>query len=119
VVIGKPSSTLAETLEKEEKARVATQVKALGSEGLAKAAKELEDAKQEHDKPIPAEVLESFPVPDVKSISWIKVYSAQEKGKGRAIASTGAASSSALKKHIDADGHELPFFVEYDHVQVS
>lgn len=107
---------MADKLEKTEKARIAAQVKKLGPTGLAKATKELEDAKAEHDKPIPTDVLTAFPVPDVKSISWIPVQSVQERGKGRTPAKKVA--DSELSKHIEADGSLLPFFVEYDHVKV-
>lgn len=107
---------MADKLEKTEKARIAAQVKKLGPAGLTKAAEELEEAKKEHDKPIPTEVLTAFPVPDVKSISWIPVQSVQEPGKGRAPAKK--TIESELSKHISADGSSLPLFVQYDHVKV-
>ncbi len=75
VVRGKPSAAVAERLEKEEKARIEKQKATLGPEGLAQKAKELEEAKAEHEKPIPTEVLKSFTLSDVKSISWIPVQS--------------------------------------------
>ncbi|KAL0951071.1 hypothetical protein HGRIS_007809 [Hohenbuehelia grisea] len=115
-VIGKPSSALAKKLEKDEKARTADQVKKLGPEGLKKAEKELQEAKDEHDKPIPAEILKAFPVPDVKSIAWISVQSVQEKGKGRENTPL-ATVPSDLSKHVHADGSALPIFIQYDHVQ--
>ncbi|KAG9314439.1 Metalloenzyme, LuxS/M16 peptidase-like protein [Chiua virens] len=115
VVIGRPSANLAEKLEAIEKARLAAQIEKLGPEGLAKAEQELEAAKAEHEMPIPKKILTSFPVPDVKSISWIPVKSTQELGKGRACSST-ASSDSDLKKHIENDGDPLSIFVEYDHV---
>ena len=102
---------MAEKLEKDEKARIAAQVTKLGPEGLAAAAKLLEEAKAEHDRPIPDEILKAFPVPDVKSISWIHVDSVHEKGKA-------VAPDSKLKKHIEGDGDPLPFFIGFDHVQV-
>ena len=86
--------------------------------GLEKAKKELEEAKAEHDVPIPVELLKSFPVPDVKSIKWIPVESVQE-GVSTALRTNGDARyNSPVRDHIDSDGSELPFFVEYDHVQV-
>lgn len=115
--MGKPSANLADQLEKTEKARVAAQVKALGPEGLKKAEAELEAAKAEHDRAIPKEVLTSFPVPDVKSISWIPVESVQEPGTGRHVQYP-PSSGSTLLKHVTADGEQLPFFVQYDHVEV-
>ncbi|KAF7320399.1 hypothetical protein MKEN_00824700 [Mycena kentingensis (nom. inval.)] len=83
VVRGKPSANLADKLDKDEKARIAAQVEKLGEEGLKLAEKELEDAKAEHDKPIPTEVLLDFAVPDVKSIAFIPVASMQEPGTSR------------------------------------
>lgn len=117
MIIGKPSASLADKLEKDEKERIDAQVKALGPDGLKKAEALLEEAKAEHSKPIPTDVLTSFPVPDVKSISWIPVQSVQEPGKGRKSLYP-AASDDSLSKVIGADGEPLPFFVQYDHVEV-
>ena len=108
---------MADKLEKNEKARIATQVERLGPEGLKKAEVELEAAKAEHGKPVPAEILTSLPVPDVKSISWLSVQSVQEPGISRKLVHW-ASPSSPLSKYIDSDGELLPFFVEYDHVEV-
>lgn len=116
VLRGKPSASLVDKLEKDEKDRIAKQVKALGPEGLKKVEQELEEAKAEHDKPIPTDVLTAFPVPDVKSIAWIPVQSVVQKGKGRQT-SAPAQNATALAAHINKDGSELPFFVEYDHVE--
>lgn len=117
VVIGRPSAKLAEKLEKDEKKRIEEQVKKLGPEGLKKAEALLEEAKAEHERPLPEGLLKTFPVPDVKSISWIPVETVQEPGSGRQVARY-VSQSPSLKQHIAADGQELPFFVEYDHVDV-
>jgi Zn-dependent M16 (insulinase) family peptidase len=117
VVRGKPSSALADKLEKDEKSRIAEQAKQLGKTGLEKAAAELETAKKEHDREIPTDILTSFPVPNVKSISWMPVQSLQDSGKGRPARQT-TAPSEELTKHIQADGSALPFFVQYDYVKV-
>lgn len=116
VVIGRPSAKLAEKIEKDETKRVKAQVKALGPEGLKKAEAELEAAKAEHDRAIPDGILAKFPVPDVKSISWIPVATVQEPGAGRQIAKY-ISESSKLKQYVGSDGQELPFFVEYDQVE--
>ncbi|KAA1467937.1 hypothetical protein DENSPDRAFT_833113 [Dentipellis sp. KUC8613] len=115
VVRGKPSASMAERLEKNEKARIAKQKETLGPEGLAKAVQELKEAKEENDKPIPTEILKAFPVPDVKSISWIPVQSLQEVGTGRE--SRAPVKETEVARHVGADGSTLPFFVQYDHVQ--
>ncbi|KAI9572885.1 Metalloenzyme, LuxS/M16 peptidase-like protein [Boletus coccyginus] len=117
VVIGRPSANLAEKLETIEKARLEAQVERLGREGLAKAGQELEAAKAEHELPIPKETLTSFPVPDVKSISWIPVKSVQELGKGRSATSRPSLQSD-LEKHIESDGEPLPMFVQSDFVGI-
>ncbi|EAU93061.2 cytoplasmic protein [Coprinopsis cinerea okayama7 len=116
VVVGRPSGTLAEKLEKDEIKRIEEQVARLGPEGLKKAEAELEAAKAEHDRPIPDDILTSFPVPDVKGISWIPVSTLQQPGQGRQPGKY-VQQSPELSKHIDSDGQLLPFFVEYDHVE--
>jgi len=117
VVRGKPSPSLADRIEKDEKARLEKQVKLLGPEGIAAAVKELEAAKEEHDRPIPQSVLKSFPVPSVKSISWIPVQSVQQPGKGRTVKTPEAKPAHELQKHVENDGSDLPFFVQYDDVK--
>ena len=115
IVGGKPSSNLADKLEKDEIARVKAQVERLGPEGLKKAAAEVQEAKADHDRPIPTEILNNFPVPGVNAISWIPVQSLLESGRGP---SSPRESNSALSEHIASDGPPLSFFVQYDHVQV-
>ena len=117
MVVGRPSASLADKIEKDELARIDAQVKALGPEGLKKAEAELEAAKAEHEQSIPDEILNAFPVPDVKSISWIPVETVQEPGSDRQHAGF-VSESSELKQYIESDGEALPFFVQYDQVEV-
>lgn len=93
------------------------QIAQLGPEGLAKAKKALEDAKNENDEPIPEHVLQAFPVPDVSSIAWIPVQSTQD-GRSASLRVNGVIKND-LARHVAADGQELPFFVEFDHVKVD
>ncbi|KLO20262.1 hypothetical protein SCHPADRAFT_817077 [Schizopora paradoxa] len=115
VVRGKPSAALADKLETDEKKRVEKQVEVLGPEGLQKAKEELETAKAKHEEPIPEELIKTFPVPDVHSIAWIPVQSLQEGTSS--VTERQKSISTPLKRHIEADGTALPFFVEFDHVQ--
>ena len=108
---------MADKLEKDEKARIAAQVERLGSEGLKKAEVELEVAKTENEKAVPTELITSFPVPDVKTISWLPVQSFQEPDIDRNPVQC-APAGSPLSKYIDSDGKSLHFFVGYDHVEV-
>ncbi|TFK77013.1 hypothetical protein BDN72DRAFT_830184 [Pluteus cervinus] len=113
VITGTPSSKLAEKIEKDETLRIEEQVKVLGPDGIKKKGEALEAAKAEHDRPIPTDLLTSFPLPDEGNISWIPVESVQEPGRTRERRS----NSDKLSHHIELDGAELPFFVQYDHVE--
>ncbi|CAE6520523.1 unnamed protein product [Rhizoctonia solani] len=114
VVVGaRPSAELQEKLETGEKARIEEQRNRLGPEGLAKLEEELNRAKAEHEKPIPQEILTGFPVPDVKSISWIPVQSARNDPFAAKVGKV----ASGLQDHLDKDPVELPYFVQYDHIQ--
>ena len=118
VVRGKPSGEMADRLDREEKARIKEQQECLGSAGMAECERELEEAKKEHEKEIPKEILTAFPVPDVKSIAWIPVQSVQEQHGSKGRKPTAAANNAELARHIEKDGAPLPFFVQYDHVKV-
>lgn len=117
IVCGKPSGEMVDRLDREEKARIAAQKERLGPAGLAEREQILEEAKAEHEKDIPTEILTSFPVPDVKSIAWIPVQSVQEKHGLEGRAPTATPNNAQLAKHIEQDGAPLPFFVQYDHVK--
>lgn len=119
MLVGKPSAAMVKRLEEDEKVRIAKQKEALGPEGLKKMEQELDAAKKEHDKEIPTEILKSFPVPSVKSIAWIPVQSLQEVGTSSGRHRTVEQKDNAdLTRHIQSDGPPLPFFVQYDHVEV-
>lgn len=118
VVRGRPSREMADRLVAEEKSRIAAQKERLGPAGLEECKRILEDAKNEHEAPIPKEILTSFPVPDVKSIAWIPVQSVQEKHGRTGRATTAAPNNTEVAQHVERDGAPLPFFVQYDHVKV-
>jgi Zn-dependent M16 (insulinase) family peptidase len=121
IIKSKPSAKLSESLEASEKARIDAQKQALGPRGLEKATKELEDAKKEHENPIPSQILTSFPVPDVRSISWIPVQGVRNDP----IAPNGSplearnTDGSRLEEHVKRDGTSLPFFVHFSNVAVG
>lgn len=111
-IIGQPSAALASSIEKADKARIASTIARLGPEGLAKAGKEVSDAQEENDAPIPDEVISAFNVPDVTKIDWIKVESARSGGVAKEAG--GVRSVNRVQEHLDADGAELPLFVQFD-----
>ena len=118
VLVGKPSAAMAKRLEEDEKVRIEGQKKLLGEDGLKKAEQALEEAKKEHEKEIPTKILTDFPVPSVKSIAWIPVQSLQEVGTNRSK-TVEQRNNDELARYVQADGSSLPFFVQYEHVEVS
>lgn len=103
-------------MEKAEIYRLVTQVQKLGPEGLKRAEKRLREAMEEMEKPVPHAVLSAFPIPNVNSLRWKTVPSVQEPGIGRCA--TVEDADPIIQEHLASDGAELPFFVQYDHVQV-
>lgn len=118
IIRGKPSAELADKLETEEKARVEEQRKRLGEDGLAKLEKQLADAKAEHEKHIPEDILTNFPLPDVKGISWISVQSAANSPDGIKPGQDAqlVQRSQELAQHLQQDTTSLPLTVQFDHV---
>ena len=90
----------------------------MGPKGLAAAKEKLEVAKKENDAPIPTKVLTAFPVPSVSSISWIPVQSYQDRKDLDPCDGIQRSDNAQLKSYIDSDGSKLPFFVQFDHVEV-
>jgi len=109
-IVGKPSASLADKLRDDAKAVVDANVKKYGEDGLAKLAKKVEDAQAENDKPIPPEILRDYKIPDVNGIDWIKV----ETGRSGGVAKEDGAKKGPVQDHLDADGAQLPLFVQYD-----
>lgn len=111
VVRGKPSASLAASLASDEKARIDLQVQQLGSEGLEKSRKRLAEAKAEHDRPIPQDIIASFKVPNVDSIAWIPVETTYNYPHLSAPANY---SVDTCKEDT-----RLPFYVQFEDVKVG
>ncbi|CED82231.1 cytoplasm protein [Phaffia rhodozyma] len=108
-VIGKPSAALATKVETAEKERIKQQRKDLGEDGLRQKGEELKAAKAANDREIPKEILESFQIPNVNSISWIPVETAVNDGK--------VSKKGQVQECIAFDGENLPFFIHFSHLQ--
>ncbi|KIM20884.1 hypothetical protein M408DRAFT_30019 [Serendipita vermifera MAFF 305830] len=115
VVRARPSSTMAQRLESEEKARIQEQVSRLGPGGLEKRTHMVHEAKAKNEEPMPDEVVESIHVPDVKTITWISVQSASTIADSRELEAV-EPSSQLLARHLEADSVALPFALHFDHV---
>lgn len=129
VVIGRPSSALSDKLKADTKALEERRRKELGEDGLKKLEDQLEAAKKENDRPIPDEMLKQFQIPNTDSIKWIPVGTAQVLPTAAGKLRTGDTTAYGLKvqntaddldkqiqAHVDADTAELPYFVQFDHV---
>ncbi|GJJ78971.1 presequence protease [Entomortierella parvispora] len=108
-VIAKPSAAHAAKQAEDEANRIEEQRKRLGEKKL----KELEEALQKHqaqnDIPVPAEIFDNFPIPDVKGIEMIKVITGRSQPDKH--------FDNEVQKHIDSDPAKVPYFIEYDHIK--
>jgi len=119
VVIGRPSSKLADKLKKDSKELVMKRKEELGETGLKQLEEVLEKAKVENDKDIPEEMLKGFEIPKVESINWIEVGTGrnlpvEKTEKKEKLVSNPNDLDLKVQSHIDQDGERLPFFVQYD-----
>jgi len=111
VVRSRPSAAMSDRLESEEKKRVQEQVTRLGSDGLAKRAKIVAEANAKNE-PMPDHEVESIPIPDVKTISWISVQSASTIPNSDALEGH-EPSSESLTNHLEADAVKLPLALHF------
>ncbi|PNY28790.1 Metalloenzyme, LuxS/M16 peptidase-like, metal-binding protein [Tolypocladium capitatum] len=114
-VLGKPSLALAAQMKGDEEARITKRKEELGTEGLAKLAKRLEDAKKKNDEPIPAHVIDRWTVPGTESIHFIDSDTARS-GRGRAV---GVGNGSAQTLIDAAPDGKLPLFIQFEDVPTS
>lgn len=112
-----PSRNLMAKLAKDEQKEIDKRVAFLGPNGLARQAEVLEKARLENSKPVPGHLLPSTSPPDVESIPWIPMQTVQD-GKKLLPFPSEEREECDLAKHVDADGTELGFFVQFDHVKV-
>ncbi|BGP12424.1 hypothetical protein JCM10213_001971 [Rhodosporidiobolus nylandii] len=114
-LIGTPSASLAKQQSAAITSRVAATRKRLGSVGLAKAGAALAAATTANDHPPPAKLVESWKVPDIKSVQWLKVETARSNGVGKGRETF----KGKLQEKINQEGVDLPFFCQFDHYPSS
>ncbi|GAA5924577.1 hypothetical protein JCM1841_003428 [Sporobolomyces salmonicolor] len=114
-LVGIPPPPLAEKQSADESARVEANCKKYGPSGLAKLGADLAAAEKANDHPPPASLVESFKIPDINKIAWIEVETARSNGVGRGKETF----SRRVQTHINRDGPDLPFFVQFDHFESS
>ncbi|EME39208.1 hypothetical protein DOTSEDRAFT_75067 [Dothistroma septosporum NZE10] len=110
-VLGVPSKELSERSTQEEKDRVEAQKQRLGSEGLEKLSKTLDEAKAENGKPIPDELLEQFPVPKPELVPFISTVTARS-GAARKMGRL----DNEIQQIIDRADDGSPFFIHFEHI---
>jgi len=103
VVIGEPSEEKMKTSGEEEKQRVATQVQALGKEGLKKKADIVEEAVEKNGVEPAAEIINQLPIPSTSSITFHQIKSMSNRG--------GASSLDEFKHVFSLDGIPCAFHV--------
>ncbi|KAH6977729.1 Metalloenzyme, LuxS/M16 peptidase-like protein [Ilyonectria destructans] len=114
-VLGKPSLEMAYKMKKDEEARIAKRKEELGPEGLAERGKHLEEAKKKNDTPIPASLIDQWPVPGVDSIHFIESDTARS-GRARVV---GLETGSAQKLIDAAPNGNLPLFLQFEDVPTN
>ncbi|KPV78065.1 uncharacterized protein RHOBADRAFT_40608 [Rhodotorula graminis WP1] len=114
-IIAHPSAKLAQEQAAETKAIVAANRARLGKAGLARAAADLEYAKKVNEHPAPHTLVESYKVPSLESIGWLKVDTARSNGVARGRETF----TSRLQSHINADDGDVPYFIQFDHYPSS
>ena len=113
-VIGQPSKSFSEQLEKEEEARVERQQKDLGQEGLQKLARRLQEAKAENERDIPKELLEQFPVPGTSSVHFIPTTTSLA-----GLARPEKGLDNRPQRVIDHDTDNLPLYLHFEHIPTN
>ncbi len=81
--MGKPSAEFAEQLAKQEEERIEKQIETLGEEKLKELEKCLEEATKANNIPIPSNIIENFPVPNIDSIPFINVITGRNDSEGK------------------------------------
>ncbi|KND91781.1 Uncharacterized protein TOPH_03509 [Tolypocladium ophioglossoides CBS 100239] len=111
----KDLESLSDGLTRNGATRITKRKEELGTEGLEKLAKRLEDAKKKNDEPIPAEVIDRWTVPGTESIHFIESDTARS-GRGRAV---GVGNGSAQKLIDAAPDSKLPLFIQFEDVPTN
>ncbi|OHW91611.1 peptidase m16 inactive domain-containing protein [Colletotrichum incanum] len=114
-ILGKPSQKLAKKQKEDEKARLAKRKEELGPEGLKDLKKRLDAAKAKNDEPIPASVIDQWPVPGTESIHFIESDTARS-GKAKTL---GLCNNSAQKVIDDAKQGQDPLFIQFESVPTN
>lgn len=110
-VLGVPCAKLSEQLKADERARIEQRRKELGSEGLEKLSKALEQAKKDNEPTIPDHIFQALPVPSSDTIPWMETITAQS-GRVRPI----PRPINDIQKLVDADADDLPLFIHFEHM---
>ena len=77
IVFGKPSAQMSKEISDGEKKREEEQAVEIGKEGLEQLSNTLEKAMEENEHPIPESILTSLPVPDIKKVPSIPLFTAR------------------------------------------
>ncbi|KAF9189909.1 hypothetical protein BGZ51_009188 [Haplosporangium sp. Z 767] len=108
-IIGKPSAAHAIKQAEDEAKRIEEQRQRLGEKKLKELEEELEKHRAQNDIPVPAEIFDNFPIPDVKTIEMINVLTGRSQPSSQ--------FDNEVQKHLDSDAATIPYFIEFDHIK--
>ncbi|CEO99316.1 unnamed protein product (mitochondrion) [Plasmodiophora brassicae] len=108
-VIGKPSGSLSDTMQRVESERVAAQAGALGETGLKDCGRTLEEAEATNMVAAPHSVFKDFPVPDIDRIPSIPIKTIHN------IAIDGSRGMSGNHPVVE-ELRSLPFSIQVDQI---
>ncbi|KAF9111927.1 hypothetical protein BGX27_004236 [Mortierella sp. AM989] len=108
-IIGKPSTAHAERLAADEAKRIEEQRARLGEEKLNELEKELQKHRAQNDIPVPAEIFDNFPIPNVNGIEMIEVRTGRSQPDSK--------FNNEIQKYLDNDPAKIPYFIEFDHIK--
>ena len=110
-ILGRPSSSLADSLRVEEEQRVASQIKKLGDTGLKELQDKLKEAKEQNERPIPDGRLEEYTIPPTDTIHFISTTPARS-GLARELGTF----KNHVQRTIDSENSDLPLFIQFEHI---
>jgi Zn-dependent M16 (insulinase) family peptidase len=122
-VEARPSEELSDAMQDDEEERIDAQCEALGDAGLAAKARELRDAMETLDQPIPDALLTAIPVPSVGGVRRVAAAIACN-ADGLAVTGSGAAVA-ALQHYLESGAdvrsrlQALPVAVQVGHAATA
>lgn len=115
ILIGKPSRSLSEKREAEKVAQAAATRERLGPAGLAAHGQRLRLAEARNAEPVPTALIESFRIPSLRHLSWIKTEPARAKDISQQL---GKRFRGEVQDHVSTDV-AVPLVLHFERKSIS